>query len=139
MGGLPLAHVRSTLVLREDITGYENTKTHRKIGSNIPGSRSTSARTLLTFTLVCLGVAGTAYGQTTDPWSTAAGQLSTAFTGPIAKGLSLVAIVLGGMQLAFSEGKHSRVIGGLIFGVGLALGAASFFEFYHRLNSFTTE
>ena len=90
--------------------------------------RNSCARTLLTLTLVCLGVAGTAYGQT-DPWSQAAGALATAFTGPIAKGLSLVAIVLGGLTTAFSEGNHSRVVGGLIFGCGLALGAASFLNF----------
>jgi len=89
----------------------------------------TSARVVLPLTLVCLGVASAAYGQTTDPWSTAAGNLATAFTGPIAKGLSLVAIVLGGITTAFSEGNHSRVIGGLVFGVGLALGAASFLSF----------
>ena len=87
------------------------------------------ARVLLTFTAICLGVAGTAYGQTSDPWSTAAGNLATAFTGPIAKGLSLVAIVLGGITTAFSEGNHSRVVGGLVFGCGLALGAASFLSF----------
>jgi type IV secretory pathway VirB2 component (pilin) len=86
--------------------------------------RGSCARVLLTLTVVCLGVAGTAYGQT-DPWSTAAGQLSTAFTGPIAKGLSLVAIVVGGLELSFGNGSH-RHMGGLIFGVGLALGAATF-------------
>ena len=51
--------------------------------------------------------------------------LSTAFTGPIAKGLSLVAIVVGGLELSFGNGSH-RHMGGLIFGVGLALGAATF-------------
>jgi type IV secretory pathway VirB2 component (pilin) len=81
---------------------------------------------LFYFAVLCLGTAVTAYGQTTDPWSTAAGQLSTAFTGPIAKGFSLVAIVIGGLELAFSEGGGRRTIGGLIFGVGLALGAATF-------------
>lgn len=86
-------------------------------------------RVLLTLTVICLGVTGPAYGQTTDPWSTAVGQLATAFTGPIAKGLSLVAIVVGGITTAFSEGNHSRVIGGLVFGCGLALGAASFLSF----------
>jgi len=105
--------------------------TQRRIERLVPTFRVSRvpARVLLTFIVICLGVAGTAYGQTTDPWSTAAGALATAFTGPIAKGLSLVAIVLGGITTAFSEGNHSRVIGSLVFGVGLALGAASFLTF----------
>ena len=83
----------------------------------------------------------TAYGQTTDPWSTAAGQLSAAFTGPIAKGLSLVAIVVGGLELGFGNGSH-RHMGGLIFGVGLALAALLFFhgspdEFIPRMRKCT--
>ena len=84
-----------------------------------------STRTVLTFAVLCLGTAATAYAQT-DPWSTVAAQLSAIFTGPIAKGFSLVATVLGGLELAFGEGGSRRAIGGLVFGVGLALGAASF-------------
>ena len=83
------------------------------------------ALTLLTVSALYLGSAVPAYGQT-DPWSTAAGQLSTVFTGPIAKGFALVATVLGGLELAFGEGGSRRQIGALIFGVGLALGAATF-------------
>jgi type IV secretory pathway VirB2 component (pilin) len=86
--------------------------------------RGSCARGLLTFIVLCVGSAVRAYGQT-DPWSTAAGQLSTAFTGPIAKGLSLVAIVVGGLELSFGNGSH-RHLGGLIFGVGLAISAATF-------------
>jgi type IV secretory pathway VirB2 component (pilin) len=77
------------------------------------------------FILLLFGTAGMAYAQT-DPWSTAAARLATAFTGPIAKGLALVAIVVGGLQLAFSEGGSRRTVGGLIFGLGLALGATQF-------------
>lgn len=65
------------------------------------------------------------YAQT-DPWSTAAARLATDFTGPIARGFALVAIVVGGLQLAFSEGGGRRAMGGLIFGLGLALGATTF-------------
>jgi type IV secretory pathway VirB2 component (pilin) len=86
------------------------------------------AQTLLNFAVLCLCAAPAVYGQT-DPWSQAAGNLATAFTGPIAKGLSLVAIVLGGITIGFSEGNQSRVVGGLVFGCGLALGAANFLTF----------
>lgn len=59
-----------------------------------------------------------------SPWGSAATKLSQEFTGPIAKGFALVAIVVGGLSLAFSEGGGRRAIGGLIFGLGMALGAA---------------
>ena len=35
--------------------------------------------------------------------------LQTAFTGPIATGLALVAIVVGGLMFAFGEGAAKRV------------------------------
>ena len=101
-----------------------NSQTKRALFTH-QGLTDVCTRTLLTFAILCLGAAAEAYGQTTDPWSTAAGQLATAFTGPIAKGFSLVAIVLGGLELGFGNGSN-RHIGALIFGVGLALGAATF-------------
>jgi type IV secretory pathway VirB2 component (pilin) len=48
------------------------------------------------------------------------------FTGPIVQGFSLVAIVIGGLTMAFSEGGGKRTLGGLIFGLGMALSAARF-------------
>lgn len=61
-----------------------------------------------------------------SPWETSATRLSQAFTGPIARGFSLVAVVLGGLSLAFSEGGGKRTIGALIFGVGMAMMAVQF-------------
>ena len=63
---------------------------------------------------------------TTNPWETAILNLQTAFTGNIARGLSLVAIVLGGLMFAFGEGGSKKAIAGIIFGVGMAMGAVSF-------------
>ena len=62
-----------------------------------------------------------------SPWVETLNNLANDFTGPIAKGLSLVAIVWGGVMLAFTEGGDSkRMIGGVILGVGMAIGAANF-------------
>src|SRR5258708_6809905 len=61
-----------------------------------------------------------------SPWEQAVDALKTAFTGPIAKGLSLVAIVVGGLMFAFGEGESKRMLAGIVFGVGMAIGAASF-------------
>ncbi len=61
-----------------------------------------------------------------SPWLQAVTVLQTAFTGPIARGLSLVAIVIGGLMFAFGEGGSKRALAGLIFGVGMAIGAVNF-------------
>jgi len=68
------------------------------------------------------------YAQSTgsDPWDNAVNVLKTAFTGTIATGLSLVAIVVGGLMFAYGEGQSKRVIAGIVFGVGMAIGAVNF-------------
>jgi type IV secretion system protein TrbC len=62
----------------------------------------------------------------TDPWDQAVQVLQTAFTGTIAKGLSLVSIVVGGLLFAFGEGHSKKALAGIIFGVGMAIGAVNF-------------
>jgi type IV secretory pathway VirB2 component (pilin) len=59
----------------------------------------------------------------TDPWDNAVTVLKTAFTGTIATGLSLVAIVVGGLMFAYGEGQSKKAIAGIVFGVGMAIGA----------------
>jgi type IV secretory pathway VirB2 component (pilin) len=60
------------------------------------------------------------------PWERAALNLETSFTGPLARSLALVAIVLGGLMFMFGEGGAKRQISGIVFGGGLALFAAQF-------------
>ena len=64
--------------------------------------------------------------QGTSPWVDAVANLSIAFTGPIARGLALVSIVIGGLMFAFGEGGSKSALAGIIFGLGMALGAANF-------------
>lgn len=68
------------------------------------------------------------YAQSTgsDPWDNAVGVLKTAFTGTIAQGLSLVAIVVGGLMFAYGEGQSKKTLAGIVFGVGMAIGAVNF-------------
>lgn len=61
-----------------------------------------------------------------SPWENAVTVLQTAFTGTIARGLSLVAIVVGGLMFAFGEGESKRMLAGIVFGVGMAIGAVNF-------------
>ena len=67
------------------------------------------------------------YAQSTsDPWDNAVTVLKTAFTGTIATGLSLVAIVVGGLMFAYGEGQSKKTLAGIVFGVGMAVGAVNF-------------
>jgi type IV secretory pathway VirB2 component (pilin) len=60
------------------------------------------------------------------PWERAAANLEASFTGPLARSLALVAIVIGGLMFMFGEGGAKRQISGIVFGGGLALFAAQF-------------
>jgi type IV secretory pathway VirB2 component (pilin) len=61
-----------------------------------------------------------------SPWERAALNLEATFTGPLARSLALVAIVLGGLMFMFGEGGAKRQISGIVFGGGLALFAGQF-------------
>ncbi len=82
-------------------------------------------RSALTFA-ACMLLADDVFAQSTSPWENAVQVLQTAFTGPIATGLALVAIVVGGLMFAFGEGGAKRTMAGVIFGVGMAIGAVNF-------------
>ena len=81
---------------------------------------------LLTFATY-MALADEVFAQSTNsPWTQAVQALQTAFTGPIATGLALVAIVVGGLMFSFGEGAAKRTLSGVIFGVGMAVGAVNF-------------
>src|SRR5258708_1252590 len=79
---------------------------------------------LLFFVLVLL--AGAVPVDAQSLWENAVQVLQQAFTSTIARGLSLVAIVVGGLMFAFGEGDSKRMLAGIVFGVGMAIGAVSF-------------
>ena len=61
-----------------------------------------------------------------SPWERAASNLEFTFTGPLARSLALVSIVIGGLMFMFGEGGAKRQISGIVFGGGLALFATQF-------------
>lgn len=86
-----------------------------------------SRRPLALAVLALVLVPTSSYAQTGgSPWENAVSVLMTSFTGPIARGLALVSIVVGGLTFAFGEGGSKRMLAGIVFGVGMAIGAASF-------------
>jgi type IV secretory pathway VirB2 component (pilin) len=90
-------------------------------------ARTSWLRSPLVIIGLTLLVAAPAFAQTgTSPWENAVSVLQTAFTSTIARGLSLVAIVVSGLTFAFGEGGSKRVLAGVLFGVGMAIAAVNF-------------
>src|SRR6202047_1446315 len=73
-----------------------------------------------------LSLAAPAFAQGNSPWENAVNVLQLAFTSTIARGLSLVAIVVAGLTFAFGEGGSKRILAGVLFGVGMAIAAVNF-------------
>ena len=85
-----------------------------------------SASRFAAVAVIALLSAALAFAQANSPWENAATVLQQAFTTTIARGLSLVAIVVSGLTFAFGEGGSKRVLAGVLFGVGMAIAAVNF-------------
>ena len=70
--------------------------------------------------------AAAANGGQPLPWEGPLNQVLASFTGPVAKALCILAIVVIGFGFAFSEGGGLRRILGLLLGVSIAVTATSF-------------
>lgn len=99
--------------------------TFREHSSRTPPRRWAIALSLGAFFTVVLLLPSVAFAQQ-SPWERAASNLEFTFTGPLARSLALVAIVIGGLMFMFGEGGAKRQISGIVFGGGLALFAAQF-------------
>jgi type IV secretion system protein TrbC len=88
--------------------------------------RNRTGRGLRVASFVMLSAASAFAQAGGSPWENAVLVLRNSFTGPIATGLSLVAIVVGGLTFAYGEGHSKRGLAGIIFGVGMAIGAVNF-------------
>jgi type IV secretion system protein VirB2 len=75
------------------------------------------------FAFMLIAAATAAHAQA-DPWTTTANTLVGIFTGALARAFVVVAIVVSGLTLAFSESGGKRGLAGLIFGGSLAIGAS---------------
>ena len=90
------------------------------------GPRTRRVGRALALAILAIVLLPTASFAQASPWENAVTVLMTSFTGPIARGLSLVSIVVGGITFAFGEGGSKRLLAGIVFGVGMAIGAVNF-------------
>ena len=98
----------------------------RRPDSSSVGSAISRARCawISVVTIVLVLIPGLTFAQ--SPWERAASNLERTFTGPLARSLALVAIVVGGLTFMFGEMGAKRQLAGIVFGGGLALFAAQF-------------
>ena len=89
-------------------------------------SRRLSRHVVSLWTTLTILLAFPAIALAQSPWERAASNLEATFTGPLARSLALVAIVIGGLMFMFGEGGAKRQISGIVFGGGLALFAVQF-------------
>ena len=82
------------------------------------------SKRLLAAVVILTTAPAVAFAQ--SPWERAASNLEASFTGPLARSLALVAIVIGGLMFMFGEGGAKRQISGIVFGGGLCLFAVQF-------------
>ena len=89
----------------------------------------TPLRLFLTSALVVLAVAPAAHATTGGapmPWDTGLANLADNLTGPTARALILIAIVVSGVAWAFTEhGTGGRRLSQIVFGAAIALGAVA--------------
>jgi type IV secretory pathway VirB2 component (pilin) len=62
-----------------------------------------------------------------NPLEEVAEKMKDSFTGPLANAMILIAIVVSGATLAYSDGQGKRNLAGLIGGSALAVGAVRFY------------
>jgi|SRR5688500_1854097 type IV secretory pathway VirB2 component (pilin) len=90
-------------------------------------SHTTSHRSIRRlFVAVAIVAIAPAHLLAQSPWERAANNLALTFTGPLARSLALVSIVIGGLMFMFGEAGAKRQISGIVFGGGLALFAGQF-------------
>ena len=105
---------------------FERSTRRKRRGASACGTRETRPKVnrIAIAVVTVLLLPTIAFAQ--SPWERAASNLELTFTGPLARSLALVAIVIGGLMFMFGEGGAKRQISGIVFGGGLALFAAQF-------------
>jgi len=96
----------------------------QSLQASIPTTRGRLGTLVMVTLAALLVLPATARAQ--SPWERAAANLESTFTGPLARSLALVSIVIGGLMFMFGEAGAKRQISGIVFGGGLALFATQF-------------
>jgi type IV secretory pathway VirB2 component (pilin) len=112
------------VIVNEEGPSMRRVCTKRNASASSSAFEYAKSARLILVTIALLVVPQALFAQ--SPWERAAGNLERTFTGPLARSLALVAIVIGGLTFMFGEMGAKRQIAGIVFGGGLALFATQF-------------
>ncbi|HEX4181730.1 MAG TPA: TrbC/VirB2 family protein [Caulobacteraceae bacterium] len=90
--------------------------------------------------LLALGAAAPALATTTGaaamPWETPLQTVQASLSGPVAKAVGIIAIVITGLGFAFAEGGSAMRKGvGIVFGLAIAFTATTFITSFFSITS----
>jgi type IV secretory pathway VirB2 component (pilin) len=96
-------------------------------------------RAAVVVAVVAMLVAGPAWaagGGTAMPWETPLETIMQSLSGPVAKAVGIIAIVLTGLGFAFSEGGSVLRRGiGIVFGLAIAFTATTFITSFFNMTA----
>ncbi|ODT84939.1 TrbC/VirB2 family protein [Phenylobacterium sp. SCN 70-31] len=96
-------------------------------------------RTAVVVAGIAMLVAGPAWaagGGTAMPWETPLETIMQSLSGPVAKAVGIIAIVLTGLGFAFSEGGSVLRRGiGIVFGLAIAFTATTFITSFFNMTA----
>ncbi len=109
---------------------------------SIPHLRTlrTSANTAVLGLFISLSLAVPAFSGTTSgtamPWETPLQSVQNSLSGPVAKAIGIIAIVVTGLGFAFAEGGSAMRKGiGIVFGLAIAFTATTFISTFFNITS----
>jgi type IV secretory pathway VirB2 component (pilin) len=89
-----------------------------RLGKNLAVGSFTAALTVL------MAQAAGATSSSGMPWETPMQTIVDSLTGPVAKGLAIICMVIAGFSWAFGEGNLKKILA-IVFGISVAFAAAS--------------
>ena len=107
-------------------------------GSSQARGRASTALAILTGAAVLLAVspAWAAGAGTAMPWEGPLDTIMQSLSGPVAKAVGIIAIVLTGLGFAFAEGGSALRKGiGIVFGLAIALTTTTFISTFFNMTA----
>ena len=107
-------------------------------GSSQARARASTALAILTGAAVLLAVspAWAAGAGTAMPWEGPLDTIMQSLSGPVAKAVGIIAIVLTGLGFAFAEGGSALRKGiGIVFGLAIAFTATTFISTFFNMTA----
>lgn len=110
----------------------------RNVGSSQVRGRASTALALVSGAAVLLAVspAWAAGAGTAMPWEGPLDTIMQSLSGPVAKAIGIIAIVLTGLGFAFAEGGSAMRKGiGIVFGLAIAFTATTFISTFFNMTA----